>query len=74
MVQYTKPELTDMMIVYREALSNNAEASVYTFVNAVQDNDTFSPINRDRDRSRSLTVLFLEREILQAVEDEPNAS
>jgi hypothetical protein len=63
-----------MMIVYREALSNNAEASVYTFVNAVQDNDTFSPINRDRDRSRSRTVLDLEREILQAVEEEPNVS
>jgi hypothetical protein len=74
MVQYTKPELTDMMIVYGEALSNNAEASVYTFVNAVQDNNTFSPINRDRDRSRSRTVLDLEREILQAVEEEPNVS
>jgi hypothetical protein len=48
----------------------------HTFVNAVQhlrDYGTFSPINRDRGRSKSGRVLDLEPEILQAVEEEPNA-
>jgi hypothetical protein len=44
-------------------------------VNAVQhlrDYGTFSPVNRDRGRSRSRRILDLEPEILQAVEEEPN--
>jgi hypothetical protein len=48
-----------------------------TFVNAVQhlrDYGTFSPVNRNRGRSRSRRVLDLEPEILQAVEEEPNVS
>jgi hypothetical protein len=48
-----------------------------TFVNAVQhlrDYGTFSPVNRNRGRSRCRRVLDLESEILQAVEEEPNVS
>jgi hypothetical protein len=43
-----------------------------SFVNAVQhlrDYGTFSPVNRDRGRSKSRRVLDLEPEILQAVEE-----
>jgi hypothetical protein len=44
-----------------------------TFVNAVQhlrDYGTFSPVNRNRGRSRSRRVLDLEPEILHAVEED----
>jgi hypothetical protein len=77
MVKYTNPELTDMVLIYGEALSNAGAARrlymerfpgrqvpcVRTFVNAVQhlrDYDTFSPVNRNRGRSRSRRVLDLE--------------
>jgi hypothetical protein len=88
MVQYTNPELTDMVLSYREALSNAAAARrlymerfpgrqvscARTFVNAVQDYGTFGPVNRNRGRSRSRRDLDLKLEILQAVEEEPNVS
>jgi hypothetical protein len=78
-----------MVLIYGEALSNaGAVRRLYmerfpgrpcarTFVNAVQqlrDYGTFSPVNRNRGRSRSRRVLDLEPEILQAVEEEPNVS
>jgi hypothetical protein len=91
MVQYTNPELTDMVLIYGEALSNaGAARRLYmerfpgrqvpcerSFVNAVQhlrDYGTFSPVNRNRGRSRSRRLLDLEPEILQVVEEEPNVS
>ncbi|CAH1372317.1 unnamed protein product, partial [Tenebrio molitor] len=61
MVQYTNPELTDMVLIYGEALSNaGAARRLY--------------MERFPGRSRSRRVLDLEPEILQAVEEEPNVS
>jgi hypothetical protein len=91
MVQCTNSKLTDMVLMYGEALSNaGAARRLYmerfpgrqvpcarTFVNAVQhlrDYGTFSPVNRNRGCSRSRSVLDLEPEILQAVEEKPNVS
>jgi hypothetical protein len=91
MMQYTNRELTNMVLIYGEALSNaGAARRLYmarfpgrqfpcerTFVNAVQhlrDYGTFSPVNRNRGRSRSRRVLDLEPEILHAVEEETNVS